>query len=265
MPWYRQETQRWDCVTECRRSRSEMDPTLTVLTFSALAAAGGGLGAIPLIGRDEVPATWIGWASALASGLMLGAAYVLSTAETSGSPLAAAAGAVLGIGFIYATHAAAGTAELDLNRLSDPDPTYGYRILLVGSLHAASEGVAIGVAMALDIPFGIFMALAIAVHNMPEGLILAAVLKSRGVRQREAVGLAVVTNVGQVLLAVVTFAVVSAAPAMLPWTVGFAVGGLVYLVLLELLPESYRTVGATSIALLALVATGVVVLLQGTL
>lgn len=242
-----------------------MDPILTVLAFSALAAAAGGLGAVPLIGRDDLPAKWIGWANALASGLMLGAAYVLSTAETSGSPLAAAAGAVLGILFIHATHAVAGTAELDLNRLREPDPTYGYQVLLVGSLHGAAEGVAIGVAMAVDLPFGILMALAIAVHNVPEGMILAAVLKSRGARQRDAVGLAVATNVGQVLLAVVTLAVVIAAPAALPWAVGFAVGGLIYLVLLELLPESYREVGATSIALLTLVAIGVVVLLQGTL
>ena len=52
-------------------------------------------------------------------------------------------------------------------------------------------------------------------------------------------------------------------PVVLPWALGFAVGALTYLVLVELLPESYRQAGHTSIALVALVAMGIVVLLRG--
>ena len=54
-----------------------MDPTLTVLTFGSLAAGAAALGAVPLIGRERLPIVWIGWANALAAGLMLGAAYAL--------------------------------------------------------------------------------------------------------------------------------------------------------------------------------------------
>jgi len=56
--------------------------------------------------------------------------------------------------------------------------------------------------------------------------------------------------------------VVAAAPAVLPWAVGFAVGALIYLVLAELLPESYRQAGRTSIALATILAMGIVVLLD---
>ena len=80
-----------------------------------------------------------------------------------------------------------------------------------------------------------------------------------------AAALAVATNLNQVLVAVVTFAVVGAAPFLLPWALGFAVGALVQLVLVELLPESYRVAGYTSIAVVASIAMGMVVLLEGAL
>jgi ZIP family zinc transporter len=169
---------------------------------------------------------------------------------------------VLGVLFIFWTHRASATEDLDLNRLEETDPVYGYQVLLIAALHSASEGVAIGVAMVASVPFGIFMALAIGLHNIPEGTILCAVLRSRGVRLGEATWLAVASNVSQVLLAVVTYSVVVAAPGLLAGALGLAIGALVYLVFVELLPESYREAGPTSIALVTTVAIGALVLLR---
>jgi zinc transporter ZupT len=192
---------------------------------------------------------------------MLGVAYALLVGGQARVPLSGALGALLGILFVNRTHAASGTSNLDLNRLDETSPDYGYKVLLVNAVHSAAEGVAIGAAMAVNLSFGVFTALAIAVHNVPEGTVLAAILTSRGVRLRDAAGLAVATNVSQVLLAIVTFALIAAAPGLMPWALGFAVGSLVYLVLAELLPECYREAGSTSIALVTLVAMGMVALL----
>jgi len=71
-------------------------------------------------------------------------------------------------------------------------------------------------------------------------------------------------NINQPMLAVVTFAVVGALPALLPWVLGFAVGALIYLVLVELLPESYHQAGKTSIGVVTFVALAVVILLART-
>jgi zinc transporter ZupT len=136
-------------------------------------------------------------------------------------------------------------------------------VTLINALHSAPEGIAIGVAMLISLPFGVFMALAIGVHNIPEATILCAIHTSRGVRLAEAAGLSVAANALQALLAVFTFAVVGAAPALLPWALGFAVGALVYLVMVELLPESYGQAGHTTIALVTVVSMGIVVLLGG--
>ena len=78
-----------------------------------------------------------------------------------------------------------------------------------------------------------------------------------------AAGLAVASNVNQVLVAVVIFSVVGALPALFPWALGFAVGALLYSLLSELLPESYEQAGHTSIALVALTAMSIVVALGG--
>ncbi len=117
--------------------------------------------------------------------------------------------------------------------------------------------------MVLSLPLGIAMALTLAVHNVPEAMILTRVLCERGASLRQAAGLALAANANQVLLAVASFAILAAAPAILPWVTGFAVGAFTYLVLVELLPESYRQAGHTSIALVTMVALGMVVLLAG--
>lgn len=240
-----------------------LDPTLTVLVFSALASMAAGLGVLPHMLRGPTPPVALGWANAIASGLMIGVAYMLLTVGLEEGALRGAMGALLGIAFVRATHAATGTGELDLERAEVAGPAHGYRVILVDTLHAAHEGVAIGVAMLISLPFGIGMALALAVHNIPEAVVLTEMLADRGLRTAQAGALAVAVNLNQVLLAVTTFAVVGAAPALMPWATGFAVGALLYLVLVELLPESYHQAGSTSIALVTLVAMAMVVLLAG--
>ncbi len=237
------------------------DPIVSVLLWSSLAAFASALGVLPhaLMGRLAPPV--LGWGNALASGLMLGVAYSLTTVQPDEQLLRGAAGALLGLAFVRLSHAFTGVEDLDLNQLDELGPAYGYQLFLVNTLHSAHEGVAIGVAMMVSRPFGIAMAVALAIHNIPEAMIFSGILRERGVRLLHATVLAVATKVNQVLLALVTFAVLAALPGLTPWVLGFAVGSLIYLVLDELLPESYRQAGHTSIAVVTLVAMGMVVAL----
>ncbi len=239
------------------------DPVLTVLMYSSLASAAAVVGVLPEAVGGRVAERVLGWANALASGLMLGVAYTLLTLGLQEGLLAGGIGALAGIAFVRGTHALTGTGELDLEHIDDAPPGLGYKAILADTLHAAHEGIAIGAAMVLSLPLGIAMAVTLGVHNIPEATLLTRVLVGRGLGMAQAAGLVVATNVNQVLLAVVTFAVVTASPGLLPWVTGFAVGAFLYLVLVELLPESYRQAGNTSIALVTLIAMGVVVLLTG--
>ena len=242
---------------------SNLEPTLTVLLYSSLAAFAAALGVLPqaLRGRPTLPL--LGWANALASGLMLGVAYSLLTEGLGEGVLLGGLGALVGLAMVRGTHYLVGTEDLDLNDLDDLDPAYGYRVVIVNTLHAGYEGLAIGVAMWVSLPFGISMALALAVHNIPEAMTLTAIVAERGVRMGHAGLLAVAANLNQVLVGILTFTVLELYPVLLPLAVGFAVGALIYLVLAELLPESYRQAGHTSIALVTLVAMGIVVALAG--
>lgn len=240
-----------------------MDPLLLVLLYSTVAAAAAGIGALPYLWRPAPPVRWMGWSNALAAGLMLGAAYALMVAEVDRISPAGIVGVVLGMAFVNRLHAASGTSDMDLNRTDGTEPEYGYQVLLINAFHAGSEGVAIGAAFSVSVPFGVFMALAIAVHNIPEGMVLTSILLARKVRLLDAAGLAVATNASQVLMAIVVFALAGAAPGLLPWALGFAAGSLVYLVMAELLPQCYSQAGHTSIALVTIVAMGIVILLRG--
>lgn len=240
-----------------------MDGTLATLLYATVAALAAGLGALPSAFRREFPERWLGWANALAAGLMLGIAYILTIEGLRNeTPIPGAAGAVLGILWVYASHAFAGTSELRLNLTEETPPDYGYKILLVNSLHSASEGLAIGVAMVIEIRLGIVLALAFGVHNVAEAVTLTAVLRPRGVGAARAAILAILTNASQVLLAVTGYAVIQAAPIALPWALGFAVGAMIYLSAVELLPEAYDEAHHTGIAVVAAVAISVVALVR---
>ena len=243
---------------------ADLDPTLTVLLFSSLAAFAAALGVVPqaVTGR-KLPLPVLGWANALAAGLMLGVAYALLAEGPGAAIWSVGGGGLLGLAFVRLAHIGTGTEGLDLNRVEEAEPAYGYQVLLVNTLHGAYEGVAIGTAMLVSLPFGISMAVALAVHNVPEAMILASILKNRGVGTAHAMGLAVGTNANQVLVSVVVFTVVGAVPALFPWALGFAAGALIYLLLAELLPEAYHQAGHTSIALTALLAMATVVALGG--
>ena len=113
-----------------------MNPTLVVLLFSAVSAGAAVLGGGPFLFRRALPIRQIGWANAGAAGMMLGAAYILLIAGLPRGGGGIAAGALLGIAFVTLTHMMSGTEDLDLNRLDDTSPAYGYQVLFVNSLLA---------------------------------------------------------------------------------------------------------------------------------
>ncbi|MFQ5915415.1 MAG: ZIP family metal transporter [Nitrospinota bacterium] len=239
------------------------EAVLTVLLFSTLAAGLAALGTLPFSLRERVPLKWIGWAYALASGLMLGAGYIVMTEGLDRATLSVISGGGLGVAYTYWTQAYSGTTALATEPGDEFGAEYSVKFILQNAMHSASEGVAIGVAMVVNLKLGIFMALSLAVHNIAEAMVLTDVLRTRKMSIGECAGMCIVTNVPQILLAIVAFAVTPAIPGFLPWALGFAAGALVYLVMTELLPSSYERAGHTGIAFVVSFATGGVVLVKG--
>ncbi len=236
-----------------------------VAALAVLAAATAALGAVPLTLRRSLPRPWLGWANAIASGLMLGASYVLTEAALAWPPLATAAGAVAGILLVVKLHRWIGTADLERNLTRTQATGYSRKIFLATLVHAAAEGLALGVALTLDLRLGVLMALALAVHNVAEGATLCAVLAGHGVRLPRAAGLAVVADLPTVPAALGALAAIQLWPALAPWLLGLSIGALIYLVMVDLLPEAYRQAGHVPIAVLVSITLGAIILLEGSL
>lgn len=254
------------------------EPVLNVLFYSALAAGLAALGALPFAVGGRPRSVWIGGAGALAAGLMLGAGYLLMERGLDRGTWAAVAGGAVGVLYTLGARLFIGADDLpgarekDAERLSDEDrkPTADAdtpahripRLLLQHGLHAAAEGSAIGVAMTLHLRLGVFVALALAIHNIGEAMALTNLLRRRQVSTGRAAGLSVVINLPQPVLALAAFALGPVLTGFLPAALGFAAGALVFLVLTELVPEAYPQAGTGVVAFLVSASAGTVVLLE---
>lgn len=203
-----------------------------------MTALATGLGALPLAFR-RLSRRWVGIGNALASGLMLAASaglllegWPVGRAETIG-------GALLGGLFIIVSRALLETGrEPHVGRLRGADARRA--ILLVGAMtvHSAAEGIGVGVSFGGGADLGVFISLAIAVHNIPEGLAISLVLVPRGVPVWSAAGWSVFSSLPQPLLAVPAFLFVLQFAPLLPWGLGFAAGAMIWMVAIELIPEA---------------------------
>ena len=85
-----------------------------------------------------------------------------------------------------------------------------------------------------------FVTIAIAVHNIPEGLAITAVMRPEGASISKAAGWSIFSSLPQPLMAVPAFLFVERFRPALPYAMGFAAGAMLLMVLLELLPEAYE-------------------------
>jgi ZIP family zinc transporter len=116
-------------------------------------------------------------------------------------------------------------------------------VLVFGVLfvHSLPEGLAIGTAYASDqAGLSLFVILAIALQNIPEGTSIALAMDLAGFGRANQFWAAVLTSAPQPVGAVIAFLVVEQARGLLPASFGFAAGAMLALVALELVPPVLR-------------------------
>lgn len=212
----------------------------TVFVAALLTALATGFGALPLVlARGRAGPRWLGVGNAVAAGLMLAACHGLIVEGFAFSASRTLAGIAVGVGGILlakrwlARHGAGSVAHLH-----GADARRALLIIGIMTVHSAAEGMGVGVAYGGGDELGNFITLAIALHNVPEGLAIALVLVPRGVSVTRAAGWAVVTSLPQPVLAVPAFLFVLAFAPWLPLGFGLAAGAMLWMVYAELLPEA---------------------------
>ncbi len=114
------------------------------------------------------------------------------------------------------------------------------------ALHNLPEGMVIGASYAItpDVTANLFsgsgfiMAIVIGLHNIPEGMAVSVPLISGGMGKTKAVLLTALSGLPTVLGAVLGYALGGINEIMLMLSLGFASGAMLYVVFGELLPES---------------------------
>jgi zinc transporter ZupT len=135
-------------------------------------------------------------------------------------------------------------------------------IVLVMTVHSFAEGVAVGASFAGGLDLAMVITAAIAIHNIPEGLAITAVMRPRGASLAACAAWSVFSSLPQPLMAVPTYLFVDQFRPALPYGVGFAAGAMVFMVLVELLPEAYEKAPKREVALLASLALVAMLLFQ---
>ena len=236
----------------------------TVFLLALLTAVATGLGALPFAFAKHPTRGWLGASNAVAAGLMLAASFGLLYEGVNHGVLRTLAGALLGLGFIVTArrvlrqdeHPAifAGMGGLDARKA----------LLIVGvmTVHSFTEGVGIGVSFGGGEALGLFISLALAVHNVPEGLAISLVLVPRGVGWVRAAWWSVFSSLPQPLMAVPAFLFVELFRSLLPYGLGFAAGAMIWMVFSELVPDALEEASSNLVAVVVTVSVAAMVAFQ---
>ena len=225
---------------------------ILVLTLAASATAlATGLGAVPVFfmgTRAEV-------LRPILLGVSIGAMTVasllglLKPALEEGSIGSVVVGLAAGILLLVGADAVLGKRDVHVGELHGGSVRLSVLVFGVLLVHSLPEGLAIGTAYASDrAGLSLFVILAIALQNIPEGTAIALPMQAAGFSRRRQFWAAVLTSAPQPVGAVVAFIVVEHVRGLLPASFAFAAGAMLALVALELLPQIPRRHARAAVA-----------------
>lgn len=119
------------------------------------------------------------------------------------------------------------------------------KMMLAITLHNIPEGCAVGIIFAsymlyhnVTLTACYALAIGIAIQNIPEGLIVSLPLKNKGLTKTKAFIYGIISALFELMGAVVTLVFSSIVSIFLPYLLSFAAGAMIYVIIVELIPES---------------------------
>ncbi|KAG6411438.1 hypothetical protein SASPL_129520 [Salvia splendens] len=223
----------------------------TVAICTLAMAAATGLGALPFFFMELDPKL-AGICNGMAAGVMLAASFdLIQEGQGHGSGSWVVMGILSGGVFILLCKKFLEQyGEMSMLDIKGADATKIILVVGIMTLHSFGEGSGVGVSFAgsKGLSQGILVTLAIAVHNIPEGLAVSMVLSSRGVSPQNAMIWSMITSLPQPLVAVPSFICADAFNKFLPFATGFAAGCMIWMVMAEVLPDGFKESSPSQVA-----------------
>jgi len=224
-----------------------------LIIVASLTAVASGVGAIPVfaLGADRA-GRWRAGMVGFAAGVMSVAAILglLIPGLDAGSTTEVIAGLAIGVVLLvllrnWLRH----RGELAIGGGSGTS----LLVFIVLFAHSLPEGFAIGTAYAsATAGLGLFVVIAIAIQNVPEGTSVAIPLSIEGRSASEQFWAAVLSSAPQPIGAVVAYVFVERVEALLALSFGFAAGAMLALVVRQLIPDALRADARQGVAGIAL-------------
>ena len=225
------------------------------LVASLIAGLGTGIGAIPILFTTNLTKRFQGILLGLGGGVMLAAtAFSLIIPGTEAAinqgysrttaALLTSMGILLGGGAIWLAHNHFPQDRFFQGKEGPKISQNFQRIwlfVIAITLHNFPEGLAVGVGFgAEDTTSGLALATGIGLQNMPEGLVVALALRELHYSTAYALGISLLTGLVEPIGGVIGAGIVSLAQPLLPWTMAFAAGAMLFVIVDEIIPEIDR-------------------------
>lgn len=169
-----------------------------------------------------------------AAGVMMAALIwsLIIPAIESSSVIPVVIGLVLGVGTFY-------LMDLYFNKKKKIN-----NLMVAVTLHNIPEGMAVGVAFAsylvggLSLAAAYALAIGIAIQNFPEGSVVSFPLLKQGFSKRKAFMYGFISGIFELLGTLVTLLFTNFVVVILPYMLSIAAGAMMYVIVVELIPES---------------------------
>lgn len=215
-----------------------------------------GIGGATIIGAligflfQRIPHKWNDAIMGFAAGVMLAAAMIgliLPAADLAGKTGIWIVGLGLAAGAVFLNlmdkvtphlHHISGVEEEEHKNNRDLNKVLLFVMAI--AIHNLPEGLAAGMAFGgNDISNAMAVALGIAIQNIPEGMIIISPMLLAGIKKRRTFLIALCTGLIEVIGTFIGYAAVNIADAILPFALAFAGGTMLYVVGDEMIPETH--------------------------
>lgn len=230
-------------------------PITKVFLYALLTAVTTGIGALPFFFIKDISPSLLGKSNAAASGLMLAASYSLIMEGYKINDWMTLGGMLAGVVLVVVANKWMNNrAEVPVEDLLAGKRKQMLLFLGIMTVHSFAEGISVGVSFANTMEFGVFIAIAIAIHNIPEGLAISLVMVPQGTSPIKAVWWSIFSSLPQPLMAIPAFLFVEVFQQYLPFGLGLAAGAMIWMVFAELVPEALEKCEAKMVGLWVTIA-----------